>query len=743
MARIVRTLVLVGMVWGMGSPAALGAQNVAEVDAQPRSLTLAVGERKEVLATAYDARGNNILSVQFTWQSTNPEVVRVEEDRSIAGVAYVIGTGAGSGSVRVSVGGQSRTITVQVAGGLVSGPIGTGVATVLEIDPLQVSLLPSEDIQLRPRFLKDDGTPAAPTQVTWRSFNSNVASVDAGGTVVGIQPGNTLIEASTPSGLQRRITVQVANADWTFARSAISLSPTLSDTVRVVIPAQNNRRLNPRLLSWRSGNPNVVAVSPIGVATGVSAGRADVTAIGLGQQASVPAVVHRRVEFLDVQPAQVDSVMAPMGGSAEFRATPLASDETPVTEAPVLWDIGDTTIIALRFDGGVAHAQGKRIGSTILTARTADNALSKTWIVNVVAAGLALNANRVALVKNGRFQLRASFADQRGTPLAPATSVSWLSTNPQVARVDGQGMVTAGSQWGTTQIVANTPWGRSDTAAVFIQGEILVTSNRGGTYDIYAFDRDDPATFNPVVSGPGQEAFPRYSPDGTRVLYATDHPTHEGNFEIYVADADGGNVTRLTDSPAMDATPTWTPDGRQIVYTTDAGGLFQIWIMNADGSNPRQLTQGRAANIQPVVSPDGRTIAFSSNPEGNYDILLMNLDGSNVRNFTRTPENESLPFWVGNDALTFLREARAGRRITRIVVRQDTQGQTQPLTNPGFQIAYYAISGQGDLIAAVVIQDQGRRLTRRLFLIPVGQEAAWEVPRQAENEELLAPSFRR
>ena len=725
------------LVLAVGTAARAVAQNVAEVDVQPRDVMLAVGERREVLATAYDAQGDNILTVIFRWVSSDPGIVRVEEDPSIAGVAYMIGVSAGLTQVVVSVGDSSRSIAVSVSGVAVTGPVGTGVATVIEVDPLAVSLLPGEDIGLRLRFLKDDGSLAAPIAVTWRSFNAEVAAVSPEGVVTGISLGNTLVEAVAAGMPPRRITVEVSRAQWGFATPVVSLAPIESDTITVVVPEQGNRKLNPRLLSWRSTDLNIVAVSPIGIATGVSAGEAEIIAVGFGQEMRVKTTVHRPVEAMDVVPAG-DTVFVPMGGKAVFRATPLAADDSPIPEAPLVWEVGDPSVLG--FDPATSEATGKKIGTSALIVRTPDGGLSKTWTAQVVATGIVLNVDRVGLSLTDRLTLTASFADTAGNPLSRASQVTWTSSNPAVATVDAQGMLVP-ADVGYTEIVAGTPWGNADTAHIFVQGEGLVASNRAGTFDIYAFDRTATDMY-PVMVGPGQETEPVHSPDGSRVAFVTDR---DGNNEIYVTNADGSSSQRLTASAAVEGAPAWTPDGRQILYHSDAGGTSQIWIMNADGADQRQLTNSPGGNSQPAVSPDGRQVAFTSTRDQNHEIYLMGLDGSNQRNFSASPAVETSPTWVGDTAIAYLRESRDGRTTLSQVVRMNFQRQVEELSQPVLTVAEFAISKNGDLLVAIVMAPgpTGAMITR-MFLLPLGGVGVpTEVPRAGETETLSNPSFRR
>src|SRR5262249_32271424 len=90
---------------------------------------------------------------------------------------------------------------------------------------------------------------------------------------------------------------------------------------------------------------------------------------------------------------------------------------------------------------------------------------------------------------------------------------------------------------------------------------------------------------------------------------------------IYVANADGSGVTRLTQGES----PVWSADGQRIVFYTRSGP--EIRVINADGSNERVLGRG----TWPSLSPDGTKIVFVSATGGpGGGIFMMNANGSGV-----------------------------------------------------------------------------------------------------------------
>ena len=89
---------------------------------------------------------------------------------------------------------------------------------------------------------------------------------------------------------------------------------------------------------------------------------------------------------------------------------------------------------------------------------------------------------------------------------------------------------------------------------------------------------------------------PSWSPDGQRIAFQS---SRDGNYEIYVMDADGSNPHRLTDHPADDWKPSWSPDGRHIAY-----GDGMRFTRCPDGSNPRNLTNDSYLHYYPSCSPE-------------------------------------------------------------------------------------------------------------------------------------------
>ncbi len=148
------------------------------------------------------------------------------------------------------------------------------------------------------------------------------------------------------------------------------------------------------------------------------------------------------------------------------------------------------------------------------------------------------------------------------------------------------------------------------------------------------------------TSGRPQEFGPAYSPDGTKVAFES---TRTGGSELFIMNADGTNVKRLTFALGDDAAPHFSPDGRQIVFTAGRNdGQFEVYRIDADGTNETRLTFNPGNDGRASWSPDGRRIAFetsrpsnsSEEPGGgtnpNNEIATMNPDGSDIVLLTDT-----------------------------------------------------------------------------------------------------------
>jgi hypothetical protein len=712
----------------------LSAQTVAEVQVTPETMTLGVGQRQTIFATAFDRQGNIIPNARFTFWSSDTLVATVGKEGAVVGVT------PGLAKVEARVQGRRASLAVLITG---TGPPADSSATArggaaLSLHPASPTLLPGERLILEARVLRQDGTPVTSGRVSWKSLHPEVAAVDSTGLVTGIAGGRTIIQASSSGGLMATASVEVAAAGLSLSRTRIVLGPQESDTRRVLVPAQGNRQIRAGI-QWQASDTAVVRVDPTGVVNARAPGRAEIVAVGFGQEGRVTVLVHREPSTLVVSPRPAaGAIHLPVRALRRVTAVAEAADSTPVPEARISWEVGDSAIVT--YDATKGELTGRALGTTTLTCRLYGFD-PVVWTVQVIPGTIGLDRRRVGIGLGERDSLRAVLLDEDGKPLGAASDLEWSSDPAEVVQVSPGGVID-GLRPGRAVVTAAAPWGKSVTADIFVVKDLLLASNRGGGFGIYQMRSAVVDTLQPVLADSFGNIQPALSPDRTRIAFSSNRG---GSYDLYLMDADGGNPRRLTTDPGNEGEPAWTPDGSRIVYTgTPKGGQPQLYVLRPDGTPPRALTTGPGGNHSPAASADGRTLAFVSTRDGNQEIYLMPPDGGEARRVTTSDRRESHPRFLPNGDLVFAVERGGRSKGSRVVRLAGTEGEGNTLLETDEPVGGMAVSRDGGRVAYVVgrLTDVAKgRAQYKLFVQPLGAGSAPAPVTLRAGEQVLSPSF--
>jgi len=165
---------------------------------------------------------------------------------------------------------------------------------------------------------------------------------------------------------------------------------------------------------------------------------------------------------------------------------------------------------------------------------------------------------------------------------------------------------------------------------------------------MYSFDLNRYVAFPAGTTG-GANQSPAWSADGSKVAFSS---SRTGNPEIWLSDASGGNLHKLTSFKGPNVAPTFNPrTGAQLAWVSGRTGLPQIYTMDIDGSNVQRITDGGYA-VSPSWSPNGQLLAFSWNRKygpgdpGGDDIHIIDLASKDFLQLTHESGSNDFPSWA-------------------------------------------------------------------------------------------------
>ena len=206
-----------------------------------------------------------------------------------------------------------------------------------------------------------------------------------------------------------------------------------------------------------------------------------------------------------------------------------------------------------------------------------------------------------------------------------------------------------------------------------------------------------------VTHSPGEESWPRFSPDGKFIAYSA---SYNGNRDVYVMPSLGGVPTRITYQSHPDRVVDWHPDGEHILFASPRESgiqrIQQFYLVNKKGGFPKKLKipYGELASF----SPDGNHMAYITKITENYpfkryrgglasDIIVYDLRNDTAENITNNKANDGKPAWVG-EKVYFLSDQAENMRLNIWSYDTKTKTSSQITEFGDFDISHMSAGNQ-------------------------------------------------
>jgi TolB protein len=171
----------------------------------------------------------------------------------------------------------------------------------------------------------------------------------------------------------------------------------------------------------------------------------------------------------------------------------------------------------------------------------------------------------------------------------------------------------------------------------------------------------------------GTNSSPAWSPDGGQMAFMS---SQGGDPQIYISDADGSHLHKMTFSAGVSTSPAWNPKtGKQIIFVSDRGGEPVLYLANSDGSNVEKLDMPDMGYVvDPAWSPNGQLLAFSwRRPSGNFDVYIMDIVSRQLVELTRDAGRNERPSWAPDGRHIVFESTRSGTRQIWTVLADGSQ----------------------------------------------------------------------
>lgn len=279
-------------------------------------------------------------------------------------------------------------------------------------------------------------------------------------------------------------------------------------------------------------------------------------------------------------------------------------------------------------------ADGRQL---ILQRTESDSTCDQQYVINTDGSGLRRVSNGLGRTTCGYFYANdqrvvyaSTFEKDRKCPPLPDMSRGYVwalyDFELYTSKPDGSDLKRLTSSPGYDAEATLSPDGK----------RLVFTSVRDGDLELYTMNVDG-TDLKRITNRPGYDGGAFFSRDGKMLVWRAGYPetpeaiaTYQGllrqnlvrpsQMEVWVANVDGSNARQVTKLGGANFAPYFTPDGKRIMFasnhTNPRGRNFDLYLVNLDGTGLTAVTTHGDFDSFPMFSPDGKKLVFASNRHG-------------------------------------------------------------------------------------------------------------------------------
>jgi uncharacterized protein YjdB len=433
---------------------------VESVSLNKSEMTLTEGESETLAATVTP---DNAENKSIKWSSNNEAVATVDANGTVtaksAGTAVITATSTNGKSAGCTVTVEKKQIPV----------------TEVRLSESTVGIVEGSTYKLTATVLPENTTDSK--SVSWSSSNSEVATVDANGTVTAKRAGTAVITATSTNGKSAGCTVTVSKkeipiTEISLDKSSATLTEGETTTLTATVLPENTTY--GKSVKWSSSNVAVATVDIMGKVTAKSAGTAIITAISEnGKTASCTITVNKKDTNITITEVRLNKSTETLTEGDKTTLTATVLPENTTDSKNVSWSSSNSEVATVDANGTVT---AKRAGTAIITATSTNGKTAGCTVTvskkEIPIIEISLDKSSATLTEGETTTIVATVLPENTTD---SKSVSWSSSNSEVATVDANGTVTA-KRAGTAVITATSTNGKSAGCTVTVsKKEIPIT----------------------------------------------------------------------------------------------------------------------------------------------------------------------------------------------------------------------------------------------------------------------------